>query len=367
MLENLPPQLKTLIDQQVPLWWLVALAVVAILLLLLGRRSGGGGSDQLKTNLKKAENELRLKTVDLMEANRTHEAEKTKLEKELQTLRASAAGKVPPELEELRRQVQTIQAQLEKEQKGNDDLRRRLAETSGQKTMIAPSTQAQLDRSAKLEQELAEAKKKLEAATATHAKELAERDERFGAESAKLKTEIARLQAIAKRGGGQSQGQSDIVPIDVDKMQDTTSTRQLPYLEVVANGREGARYFLPFAVTKLGRDQENDWLNGDESAGPGKDHISRHHATITFTDGAFTLQDRGTVNGTFLNGQRIDKATLALGDVIGITENGPKVRLSCHAFETEAADPATAKAGYRAILEIAPGFKAAAERLTALG
>ena len=47
-----------------------------------------------------------------------------------------------------------------------------------------------------------------------------------------------------------------------------------------------------------------------------EDLVSRRHARIAVEDGAVSLQDLGSTNGTFLNGQRVKKARLAEGDRI---------------------------------------------------
>jgi pSer/pThr/pTyr-binding forkhead associated (FHA) protein len=47
-------------------------------------------------------------------------------------------------------------------------------------------------------------------------------------------------------------------------------------------------------------------------------HVSRQHATISFANGTFTLEDRGSLNGTHVNGAPISAHRLAHGDVISI-------------------------------------------------
>ena len=47
-----------------------------------------------------------------------------------------------------------------------------------------------------------------------------------------------------------------------------------------------------------------------------EDLVSRRHARIAVEGGAVTLQDLGSTNGTFLNGQRVKKARLTEGDRI---------------------------------------------------
>jgi len=64
----------------------------------------------------------------------------------------------------------------------------------------------------------------------------------------------------------------------------------------------------------IGRDAKNDLVM--ESAA-----VSRHHAALTFSDGRWYLEDRGSFNGTFLNGTRVVPGTplpLRHADRIGI-------------------------------------------------
>jgi pSer/pThr/pTyr-binding forkhead associated (FHA) protein len=42
--------------------------------------------------------------------------------------------------------------------------------------------------------------------------------------------------------------------------------------------------------------------------------VSRKHAVFRLTDGVLTVEDLGSTNGTFVNGERIEKATLREGD-----------------------------------------------------
>ncbi|OGQ95179.1 MAG: hypothetical protein A2284_18535 [Deltaproteobacteria bacterium RIFOXYA12_FULL_61_11] len=48
------------------------------------------------------------------------------------------------------------------------------------------------------------------------------------------------------------------------------------------------------------------------------DSVSRLHAEVTFCEGRVQLRDNGSTNGTRVNGQRIDEATLRPGDKIYI-------------------------------------------------
>ena len=46
--------------------------------------------------------------------------------------------------------------------------------------------------------------------------------------------------------------------------------------------------------------------------------VSGHHAQIRFTDGKFRIVDLGSRNGTYLNGERVDRSPIAPGDVVRV-------------------------------------------------
>lgn len=48
------------------------------------------------------------------------------------------------------------------------------------------------------------------------------------------------------------------------------------------------------------------------------DGVSRRHARVRKTPAGYTIEDLGSRNGTFVNGQRIDEATLNFGDKIAV-------------------------------------------------
>lgn len=59
----------------------------------------------------------------------------------------------------------------------------------------------------------------------------------------------------------------------------------------------------------VGRNPSSDILLNDDS-------VSRKHANITHTDGIYTIFDLNSKNGSFVNGQRIQKHILQDGDII---------------------------------------------------
>jgi len=56
--------------------------------------------------------------------------------------------------------------------------------------------------------------------------------------------------------------------------------------------------------------------------------VSTRHAELRETDGAWTVIDRQSTNGTFLNGERITgQRRLSTGDTLGLGENGPRLEV----------------------------------------
>ncbi|MCP2637154.1 FHA domain-containing protein [Microbacterium sp. HD4P20] len=68
----------------------------------------------------------------------------------------------------------------------------------------------------------------------------------------------------------------------------------------------GARYLLDTDVTTVGRHPEADIFFDDVT-------VSRRHAEITRTGTTFELVDQRSLNGTYVNGERVDRAALTNG------------------------------------------------------
>jgi predicted component of type VI protein secretion system len=68
-------------------------------------------------------------------------------------------------------------------------------------------------------------------------------------------------------------------------------------------------------VSMMGRDVTNDVVLGDAE-------VSRQHSRITRTPAGYVLEDLGSTNGTFVNGERLAAPrVLNAGDLIGVGEN----------------------------------------------
>ncbi|WP_422880446.1 FHA domain-containing protein [Microbacterium albipurpureum] len=73
----------------------------------------------------------------------------------------------------------------------------------------------------------------------------------------------------------------------------------------------GARYLLDTDVTTVGRHPEADIFFDDVT-------VSRRHAEITRQGTAFELVDQRSLNGTYVNGERVDRAVLTNGSELRI-------------------------------------------------
>jgi hypothetical protein len=82
---------------------------------------------------------------------------------------------------------------------------------------------------------------------------------------------------------------------------------------VIASGKEaGSRFELDNVATTVGRHEASDLLLDDVS-------VSRHHALFTRTaSGRLTLRDLNSLNGTYVNGARVEETTLHSGDEVQI-------------------------------------------------
>jgi hypothetical protein len=76
-------------------------------------------------------------------------------------------------------------------------------------------------------------------------------------------------------------------------------------------GRSGEQFPLERTQTTIGRTPDCDIFLDDVT-------VSRRHAIVAKGDAAFTLEDLGSLNGTFLNRHRIEKSELESGDEVQI-------------------------------------------------
>ncbi len=105
----------------------------------------------------------------------------------------------------------------------------------------------------------------------------------------------------------------------------------------------GATFSLEGDQLTIGRDSSSNVAINDAE-------VSRKHARLTFQGGKYVLEDLGSTNGTFVNGQRLaSPIVLKSGDVVSL---GEQIVLM---FEVLSSDPgATVAASRRSLQSAAP-------------
>jgi pSer/pThr/pTyr-binding forkhead associated (FHA) protein len=82
-------------------------------------------------------------------------------------------------------------------------------------------------------------------------------------------------------------------------------------LIVRAGPQAGTRFTLDRVITRLGRHPDSDVSLDDIT-------VSRRHAEIRRAGDGYEVVDSGSLNGTYVNQERIDRATLHHGDELQI-------------------------------------------------
>jgi hypothetical protein len=267
---------------------------------------------------------------------------------------------MPPELDEWKRKAEAAEARLATEraeleaqfQKRMAILEKATGMGSFDQTVIAPNVSAMHERAAALEQELAEARRKLAEAEGRLQSELRAQFEKLSAEKAAALTALAeRLRAKLPEGRTAADLAAEALAASSGEAPDSI---RFPYLEVIEGGEIGTRYYLPYGQSTLGREASCTIALDEPRA-------SRLHAEIAFDGAEFVLKDHKSRNGTFLNDKPVDTAPLKFGDVIGIGDL--KLAFDCAANVAAVSDAAAAASAWRAMAASAPGYRAAADAL----
>ena len=126
---------------------------------------------------------------------------------------------------------------------------------------------------------------------------------------------LAALEGALETGAEASSETSSEAAAVPDEEQASGVAESLPpgsALLVVKRGpNAGSRFLLDADVTTAGRHPDSDIFLDDVT-------VSRRHAEFLREGGAFVVRDVGSLNGTYLNRERIDVATLAGGDEVQI-------------------------------------------------
>ena len=82
------------------------------------------------------------------------------------------------------------------------------------------------------------------------------------------------------------------------------------YALVVEGGpRAGLAFILAPGKTTIGRAEDANIFFDDVT-------VSRRHASVVVEGEALTISDEGSLNGTYVNGERVDEAQLSPGDEV---------------------------------------------------
>ena len=98
----------------------------------------------------------------------------------------------------------------------------------------------------------------------------------------------------------------DEVPVELTEL-----PTDLGVLVVKRGQNAGSRFTLTSPVTTAGRHPESDIFLDDVT-------VSRRHVEIAVAGDGFVVRDVGSLNGTYLNRERIDEAPLVNGDELQI-------------------------------------------------
>jgi ABC-type multidrug transport system ATPase subunit/pSer/pThr/pTyr-binding forkhead associated (FHA) protein len=92
-------------------------------------------------------------------------------------------------------------------------------------------------------------------------------------------------------------------------------------LTFASGTREGSSLELAGSVFRMGRAQECAvWTPSDTM-------VSGQHAKVVRLPTGYVLIDLESTNGTYLNGRRIQRATLSDGDIVALGAGGPQIRI----------------------------------------
>jgi pSer/pThr/pTyr-binding forkhead associated (FHA) protein len=80
---------------------------------------------------------------------------------------------------------------------------------------------------------------------------------------------------------------------------------------VKRGSKAGSRFALDQDVTTAGRHPESDIFLDDIT-------VSRHHAEVIRTSAGYEVRDAGSLNGTYLNRERIERSALGNGDELQV-------------------------------------------------
>ena len=123
----------------------------------------------------------------------------------------------------------------------------------------------------------------------------------------------SRCGALLQRNEPAVETTQTLTPEEVDELGDDEDFGlEGPALVVRACGGRAGESFRPAGErTRIGRSPDCDIFLDDVT-------VSRNHAVLIEENGKFSVEDQGSLNGTFVNRRRIDRAPLEEGDELQV-------------------------------------------------
>jgi pSer/pThr/pTyr-binding forkhead associated (FHA) protein len=122
----------------------------------------------------------------------------------------------------------------------------------------------------------------------------------------------SRCGALLEKGDGTETTQSFSAEEVGEPAHDPVEGLVGPALVVRSGGGRAGETFHPAGQrTRIGRSPDCEIFLDDVT-------VSRNHAVLVESDGAFSVEDQGSLNGTFVNRHRIDTVRLENGDELQI-------------------------------------------------
>ena len=123
----------------------------------------------------------------------------------------------------------------------------------------------------------------------------------------------SRCGALLQRNEPAVETTQTLTPEEVDELGDDEDFGlEGPALVVRAGGGRAGESFRPAGErTRIGRSPDCDIFLDDVT-------VSRNHAVLIEENGKFSVEDQGSLNGTFVNRRRIDRAPLEEGDELQV-------------------------------------------------
>jgi pSer/pThr/pTyr-binding forkhead associated (FHA) protein len=123
----------------------------------------------------------------------------------------------------------------------------------------------------------------------------------------------SRCGALLQKGEHASETTQTLKPEDVAELAEHHDLGlEGPALVVRAGGGRAGESFRPAGQrTRIGRSPDCDVFLDDVT-------VSRNHAVLVEEGGEFYVEDQGSLNGTFVNRKRIDRAPLHEGDELQV-------------------------------------------------